>query len=92
MLVPQSLEVGIWNRNIALDYADNDQVNLKYTINKFKKITKPRNLQKKNEKELSLKNVEDILTGRQWVNNPFESGIFPVRNMSISDDEDFFYL
>ena len=34
--------------------------------------------------------MEGILTGRQWVNNPFESGIFPVRNMSISDDEDFF--
>ena len=87
-----SLGVGIWNKIITLAYAGNDQVNLQYTINKSKKITKPRNLQKKNEKELSLKNVEDILTGKQWVNKPFESGIFPVINMSISDDEDFFYL
>ena len=34
--------------------------------------------------------MQDILTGRQWTNNPFESGIFPVGNMSISDNEDFF--
>ena len=34
--------------------------------------------------------MEDILTGRQWVNNPFESRIFLVGNMSIIDNEDFF--
>ena len=42
-----SLGIGIWNRIITVDYADNDQVNLKHTINKSKRITKPRNLQKK---------------------------------------------
>ena len=42
-----SLGVGILNRNITLDYADYHQVNLKYTINKSKKITKTKKSAKK---------------------------------------------
>ena len=52
----QSLEVGILNRIIKRHDVVDDQVNLKYAINNFKR-------KKKNEKELTLKNAKKLLTG-----------------------------
>ena len=53
----------------TLDGAVDDQVNLKHTINKFKTSAKARIQEKfffkKNEKELTLKNAGEPLTGRQ---------------------------
>ena len=51
----QSLRVGIFNGIIQLDHAVNDQVNLKYAIKKSKNSTKPRILEKKNEKNFLFK-------------------------------------
>ena len=52
----QSLEVGILNRIIKRHDVVDDQVNLKYAIDNFKR-------KKKNEKELTLKNAKKLLTG-----------------------------
>ena len=51
----QSLGVGILNEIIKLDHAVNDQVNLKYAINKPKKSRNPKIQEKKNEKNLLFK-------------------------------------
>ena len=42
---------------------------------------------KKWKRTCSLK-CEELLTGRQWVINAFESGLFPMKNMDITDDDD----
>ena len=55
----QSLEVGILNRIIKRHDVVDDQVNLKYAIDNFKR-------KKKNEKELTLKNAKKLLTGWWW--------------------------
>ena len=74
---------------ITLNNAIDDQVNLKYAIHNFKKYTKSRIQEKKNEKE--HKNVEELLTGGQWVFNAFENGIFSMKNITIIDDDHYIY-
>ena len=72
------LELEILNGTTTLDNTTNDQVYLKDAIDNFKKSARPRLQEKINEKELTLKNVTDLLTGRLWIINAFESGIFPM--------------
>lgn len=52
------------NEIIRLHHAFNDQANLKQAIENFKKMNETKNLVKTNEKELTLKNVEGLHTGR----------------------------
>ena len=46
-----------------------------------------------NENELTLKNANELLTGRKWVINVFERRIFPVKGVNIDDgDYDYLYI
>ena len=56
-------------------------------------FTSPRLLEKINENELTLKNANELLTGRKWVINVFERRIFPVKGVNIDDgDYDYLYI
>ena len=46
----------------------------------FKKNTKPRSQQKKQEKEIVLKNLCDFWEGREKLLNAFESKIFSIKS------------
>lgn len=61
----QSLGVSILNGTIALENSINDQVYLKEAINNLRNSTGPRLPEKIDEKELTLENANEILTGRQ---------------------------
>ena len=65
---------------------------LKDTINNSKKSVRPRLPGKIDEKELTLKNVNELLAGRKWDINSFESGIFPMRAVNAADMDDYHYI
>ena len=70
--------LAILNGTTTVENAANDQVYLKDAIDNFKKYSKPRLPEKISEKELTLKNTNDLLTRREWLINAFESEIFPM--------------
>ena len=53
---------------------------------------RPRLPGKIDEKELTLKNVNELLTGRKWDINSFESGILPMRTVNAADMDDYHYI
>ena len=63
----QSLGISISNGTITLDNVVNDQVYLKDGIDHFRKSTRSRPSENIDEKELTLKNSNELLTGRQRV-------------------------
>ena len=79
----QSFGITISNGTTILENAYNDQMYLKDTINNLKKSVRPRLPCKIDEKELTLKNVNELLAGRKWDINSFESGIFPMRTVNL---------
>ena len=79
----QSFGITISNGTTILENAYNDQMYLKDTINNLKKSVRPRLPGKIDEKELTLKNVNELLAGRKWDINSFESGIFPMRTVNL---------
>ena len=64
------------------------KANLQYAIDNLKKLTKPKIQEKKDEKDLTLKNMEEFHTERQLVIDAFENGTFSMRNIGIIDDDD----
>ena len=52
------------------------KIKLKNTIYDFSSDTEARNQNKKEEKELSLASVKELLNGRQMFLNAFKMGIF----------------
>ena len=83
----------IYNNNLSLDYALEQQIRLKDHTDIFEESTKPKRIsQKRKKKALTLKNPITLLNGRQKVLNAFESGLFPKRKQgkgltSISDNQ-----
>ena len=81
----RSLEREIMNGAITLNDALEEQIQLKYKISNFNSSTKPKNQNKKFEKELTLRSINELLKGRQMFLNNFRSGIFLIRNINIDD-------
>ena len=73
----------IYNGEITLKEADNDQSNLLVKIMIFKKKVKPKNPEKKQHKKYVLKNLYNFFTGRGKVLDAFESKIFSIKTKDI---------
>ena len=66
----------IYQGKITIEEADKYQTYLLAEIMKFKKNTKPRNQEKKQEKEIALENLYNFFEGREKSFDAFESKIF----------------
>ena len=69
----------IYNGEITLKEADEDQSSLLNEIKNFSDKTKPRGGKKKREKEDVLQNLYNFYEGREKVLNAFNSKIFPIK-------------
>ena len=69
----------IYNGEISLEDANEDQEKLLDEIIYFHKKTKPKNGRKKQEKEDVIKNLRNFYNGRKKVINAFDSKIFPIK-------------
>ena len=67
----------IYNHDLSLDHALEQQIRLKDDIDIFKKSAKPKKSVKKEKKALTLKNAIILLNGKQKVLTGFESETFP---------------
>ena len=71
----------IYDGTIKLEEADEYQTNLLVEIMNFKKNTKPRSPEKKQEKEIALKNLKNNFSeGREKIIDAFESKIFLTKS------------
>ena len=70
----------IYEGKITIEEADEYQANLLDEIMSFKKNTKPRSREKKQEKLIVLKNLYKFWEGREKVLNAFESKIFLTKS------------
>ena len=69
----------IYNVKITLKEADNDQENLLVEIMNVKKLVKPKNPDKKQQKRDFLKNLYIFFEGRETFLDAFESKIIPIK-------------
>ena len=76
----ESYELAILNRTTTLENVVNDQVYLNNANENLRKSARPRLLEKINEKEITPKNANDLLTWRQCVIEVSESGVFSIRS------------
>ena len=70
----------IYEGKITINDADEYQTNLLTEILNFRKNTKPRSQEKKQEKEIVLKNLYNFFEGREKVLDAFESKIFSIKS------------
>ena len=71
----------IFNSTITIKEADTDQNDLLVKILNFRKQVKPKNKEKKQQKEDVLKNLYNLFKGRERVLNAFQSKIFPIKKL-----------
>ena len=64
---------------ITLEEADKDQNSLVNEMNGFNSITRPKTLEKRQNKNDTLENLKALYTGRQKVLDAFQSGIFSIK-------------
>ena len=64
---------------ITLEEADKDQSSLVNEMNGFNSITRPKTLEKRQNKNDTLENLKALYTGRQKVLDAFQSGIFSIK-------------
>ena len=69
----------IYNDELTLEHAFEEQIKSQNEIDKFKESTKP---QIKEKKVLTFESALRLLIGRQKVLNGFESKIFPIRKQT----------
>ena len=70
----------IYEGKITIEGADEYQTNLSVEIMNFRKNTKPRSQEKKQEKEIVLKNLYNFFEGREKTLDAFESKIFLTKS------------
>ena len=70
----------IYEGKITIEGADEYQTNLSVEIMNFRKNTKPRSQEKKQEKEIVLKNLYNFFEGREKILDAFESKIFLTKS------------
>ena len=63
-----------------LEKANEYQINLLVKIMKFRKNTKPRSEEKKQEKEIVLRNLHNFFEGREKIIDAFKSKIFLTKS------------
>ena len=63
---------------ITLEEADKDQSSLVNEINKFNSSTRPKTLEKRQNKKDTPEHFKALYTGRQKVLDAFQSGIFSI--------------
>ena len=74
----------IYDGTITLKEAKDYQNDLLMEIINFKKKTKPRSLEKKQEKDDVLENLYNLFKGREKILNAFESKIFSIKSEGSS--------
>ena len=79
----QSLGWSISNETLTLENAVNYQVYLIDAINCFKKSMRARLSEKIYEKDVTLKNTNELIKGKQWVIKAFESGTFSLKTSIV---------
>ena len=70
----------IYESKITIKEANEYQKDLLVEIMSFKKHTKPRSLEKKQEKDIILKNLYRFFEGRERVPDAFENKIFSIKS------------
>ena len=70
----------IYEGKITIEGADEYQTNLSVEIMNFRKNTKPRSQEKKQEKEIVLENLYNFFEGREKILDAFESKIFLTKS------------
>ena len=70
----------IYESKTAIKEANEYQKDLLVEIMSFKKHTKPRSLEKKQEKDIILKNLYRFFEGRERVLDAFENKIFSIKS------------
>ena len=70
----------IYEGKITIEEANEYQTDLLVEIISFKKHTKPRSQEKKQEKEIVLKNLYNFFEGREKILDAFESKIFLIKS------------
>ena len=70
----------IYEGKITLEEADKEQSYLADEIDKFIKETRPKNVDKKRERKIVMKNLRDFLNAREIVFNGFKSKIFLTKS------------
>ena len=70
----------IYEGKITIKEADEYQADLLTEILNFRKNTKPRSQEKKQEKEIVLKNLYNFFEGREKILDAFESKIFSIKS------------
>ena len=70
------MKIYICGGKITLQKADKDQSDLADEINKLIKKTKPKNSDKKQEKEIAKENLRNFFNARKMILNGFKSKIF----------------
>ena len=70
----------IYEGKITIEEANEYQTDLLAEIMNFRKNTKPRSQEKKQEKEIVLKNLYNFFEGREKVLDAFESKIFSIKS------------
>ena len=81
-LKKQHLLEEIYSDIITLDDALEKQIKLIDEIDRFKKSTRLKVLEKKEQKVLTFNNAIRLFEGKQKVLNGFESKIFPVEKLA----------
>ena len=74
---PSKFTLKIFRRDLTLQKAKDDQVNLEILINKLNNNYNPKNLEQIKEKDDILKPTKMLLTFRREIIKVFETGIFP---------------
>ena len=74
----------IYDGTITLEEANDYQTDLLVEIMNFRKNTKPKSLEKKQEKEIVLENLYKFFDSREIVLNAFESKIFSIKSKGSS--------
>ena len=70
----------IYEGKITIEEANEYQTDLLAEIMNFRKNTKPRSQEKKQEKEIVLKNLYNFFEGREKILDAFESKIFSIKS------------
>ena len=70
----------IYEGKIVIEEANQYQTNLLAEIMNFRKNTKPKSQEKKQEKEIVLENLYDFFEGREKVLDAFKSKIFFIKS------------
>lgn len=74
------------NGTITINDAQEKQIQWKYAINKLSSSTKPKDQNEKDQRDLTLLSINELLQ-RQMLINAFKSGLFPINQHKEEDSK-----